>query len=277
MVVAEYRLGQDDPDRVHPLVVATPNARVFSDEAKEGARRRDQMLFDRVARDGGFVFVALPANRWFSRQPLALLGPGKSIARYDVRSAVGFDDPTRADLARETKQALAYAEIAGALGSEQPNRRRFLALREAMVFAVNQLVTLSGYHYLGLDALTLEPKFSGPGLPQLFFDSLPTRSRHLVAFAALSVRSLWAAHPERDPREAEGIVAIDEADLYLDAGIQGGLVAALKQALPRVQWILTTTSPNVADSCDVREVLALRRSPDLRHVEIFSGLSARTH
>ena len=44
--------------------------------------------FDRVAKDGGFVFVAIPSTRWFGRQPITMAAPGKTVARYDVRSVL---------------------------------------------------------------------------------------------------------------------------------------------------------------------------------------------
>jgi hypothetical protein len=55
------------------------------------------------------------------------------------------------------------------------------------------------------------------------------------------------------------------------------LVPALKQALPRVQWVLSATSPWVASSSEASEVIALRRSPDRGIVERFVGPQALTH
>jgi len=114
--VCEYQLGQDDPERPHALVVASPNARAYDDDERESLRRREQTVFERVARETGFVFVAFPATRWFSRQPIAIVGPGRGLARYDLRTPISLEDPTRGDLARETKQCLAYAAITQALG-----------------------------------------------------------------------------------------------------------------------------------------------------------------
>jgi predicted ATP-binding protein involved in virulence len=73
------------------------------------------------------------------------------------------------------------------------------------------------------------------------------------------------------------VVAIDEVDAHQDPAIQAALVGALTEALPGVQWILTTTSPVVAGSCDTRDVLALRRLPRTTRVELYVGSEARTH
>jgi hypothetical protein len=253
-------------------------SRVFEDDEQEAFRRREQVLFDKVAREGGFAYVALPASRWFSRQPLVLSAPARTLARYDVRAGTTFDDGSRSDLARETKQALCYASLVGALTSSEPGRgRRFTALATAMMRAVNHLVSLAGFEHIGLDPLSLEPKFLARDGSKVLFDTLPTRARHLVAFAALPVRALWAACPARDPRETEGIVTIDEVDLCQDPVVQSGLAEALKRALPAVQWIVTTTSPVVAASCDAHEVVALRKDAAAGRVALFTDVAARTH
>jgi hypothetical protein len=212
------------------------------------------------------------------------------MARHDVRTTAGLDDASRSDLARETKQTLAYAEIAAALsvrrerGSNPPStsppllaaQRGLEVLARAMRSAVDALVAPAGFSYAGLDESSFEPVFEALGR-RVSFDGLPTRVRHLVAFAALPVRALWSAYPGRDPRLSEGVVLIDEVDLQQDPGVQASLVGALRTALPRVQWILTTTSPAVAGSCDTLEVLALRRSSEVDRIELFVGSEARTH
>lgn len=276
-VECDWILGQDDPERPHALRVASPSLGRVDDEL-EAFRRREQALFDRRAREGGFVFVALPSTRWFSRQALTLSAPARTVGRYDVRAQSVLDDGSRSDLTRETKQALAYASIGAALAQAGGDRGRGLGvLGDAMRSAVERLVKLAGYSYLGLDAVSFEPMFGAGDARRLPFDALPTRARHLVAFAALVVRALWGAYPGSDPRASEGVVAIDEVDAHQDPAIQSELVSALGDALPAVQWILTTTSPIVAGSCDTRDVLALRRLPRMSSVELYTGSEARTH
>lgn len=275
--VCDFLLGQDDPERPHALTIATPNARVHAEEERESLRRREQALFDRVARETGFVFVAFPATRWFSRQPIAIVGPGRGLARYDVRSPIPLEDPTRGDLARDTKQALAYAAITRALGAQDPAAERFERLAFAMQHAVDAMLGPLSLRWMGLDPMTLEPIFRGTGQRVVPFDSLATRARHLVAFAALSVRAIWAAYPARHPLEAEGIVVIDEVDLHQDPQVLGQLVPAFRRALPKVQWILTTTSTRVASSCELGEVIALRQNSDDDTVEPFTDVLAQTH
>lgn len=278
-VVCDWITGQDDPQRPHALHVATPNARVFADDEQEVLRRREQALYERTSRAGGFAFLAIPSSRWFARQPIALHAPARSVARYDVRTPAVFEDAARSELGRDTKQALAYAAISAAVNRELAGGTKlpFERFASAMHEAVDTLVQLAGYRYQGIDPGSLEPLFrtsSGRSLP---FDALPTHARHLICFAALPVRLLWAAYPGRDPKQSEGVVAIDEVDLHLDGSLLERLIPALRDALPAVQWILTTTSAALASTCHAREVLALRRLPQRDHVQLFVGEHARTH
>src|SRR5450432_1690083 len=160
----DWALGQDEPSRPHPLSVASPNARLSPNDEVEALRRREQALFDRVASEGGFAFLPIASTRWFSRQPIAFSAPARTVARYDVRASASLDDATRSELARETKQALAYAAIASALCAPSDlAERRFDLLGSAMQSAVDTLVNLSGFSYQGLDPLSFEPIFAAPG------------------------------------------------------------------------------------------------------------------
>jgi hypothetical protein len=287
--VCEWTLGRDDPDRPHPLVITSPNVRPPGDDESATLHRREQALFDRVARErGGFVFLSISGARWFSRQPMSLHAPRRTVASYDVRSTASFDDAAHSDLTRETKQALAYAGISAALApTNQQDRVRWRErsgsridtrlLGVAMREVVDAMARLAGFSYEGIDPVSLEPTFSTPGRTLLTFERLPTRARHLVAFAALPVRTLWAAYPGEDPRTQEGVVAIDELDLRQDDAVAERILATLRLGLPGVQWIATTTSSVVASSVAEHEVLALRRLPEREVVELFLGTQARTH
>jgi hypothetical protein len=291
--VADWMTGDDDPARPHPLRVASPNA-VLDEKEDEGmARRREQAVFERRAAEGGFALLAISGARWFSRAPLLLSSPERTLLRHDARAAASFDDATRADLARETKQVLAYAAIAAALG-RGPARTRgegetdeargaseddmaVRALDAAVRDALSPLLALVDHAYEGIHPVSLEPTFRVPAGALRSFDELPARVRHLVALAALPVRALAAAYPGCDPRRAQGVVLVDDVDLHQDAAAQRGLAAALRVALPRVQWIVTTSSPAVAAGCAAGEVLALRRMPASPRVELHDGDGAILH
>ena len=297
--VCEWLLGRDDPERPHALTITTPNVRLTGDEQAANLLRKEQGFFDRRARMSGFVFLALSSTRWFSRQPIALHAPLRTIAHYDVRATASLDDASRCDLTREVKQALAYASIGSALVPQSQRERNQMRARiqpdattastpparsvdmrvlgKAMHEMVDALVRLAGLEYLGIDPASLEPTFVTRGGRQLSFDRLPNGARHLVAFAALPIRTLWAAYPGRDPRECEGVIAIDEVDLHQDPAVVQELIPTLRRLLPHVQWILTTTSAALAAGCRTSDILALRREPEDETVELFVGAQARTH
>lgn len=273
-VVTEWLLGEDDPERPHPLVVTSPSA-VLDGETTEaaGARRREQALFDRRAQnDGGFVFLGFSGARWFSRTANMLSVPERSVLRYDVRHAASFDDPTRADLTRETKQVLSYSGIARALA----DRREEYAHLERFDAAVREVVDVMlepfGFTYAGVSPLSLEPEATDKTGRIVAFDALPRPARHLVAFGALSLRAMFAAYPHsEDPREREAVVAIDDIEAQQDPSMLRMLVPLLRHALPNVQWLLTTSSTALAMSCDPGVVVALRRSEGTR-VEAGEGV-----
>jgi hypothetical protein len=206
------------------------------------------------------VFVAFSGARWFSRATITLSAPERSILRYDVRQAASFDDPTRADLARETKQVLAYAAIAEALGHGRAEHVRFsrfdAAVREAATIALEPF----GFTYEGVAPNTLEPEVRDASGRTLPFDALPRPARHLLAFTVLPLRALFAAYPGSEaPREREGVVVIDDVESQQDPALLRVLVSVLRRALPGVQWILTTASAQLALACEAGEVVALRR------------------
>ena len=260
--VTEWLLGDDDPERPHPLVVASPSAMLDGETTEAaGARRREQALFDRRAQsDGGFVFVGFSGARWFSRTANLLSTPERSVLRYDVRSPVTFDDPTRADLTRETKQVLSYAAIAQALGRSRADYIHLERFDTAVREVVDLLLEPFGFTYVGVSPTSLEPE-ARDGLGRvLAFDALPRPARHLVAIGALTVRALFAAYPRaEEPRDGEGVVAVDDIESQQDPALLRSLVPLLRAALPNVQWILTTSSTQLAMACSEGEVIALRR------------------
>lgn len=95
---------------------------------------------------------------------------------------------------------------------------------------------------------------------------LPDGFRSSVAWLA-DLCAVWAEKfPERaaaaSPKDIEAIVLMDEIDLHLHPSLQRVLVPRLREALPRVQWVVTTHSPLILSSFDSAEIIALdRREP----------------
>lgn len=275
--VCDWRLSLENPDRPHPLRVISPNMRF--DDSNDLARRREQSQYDRAAVQGpGFVFVEIPSQRYFSPASLGLNDPARMMTRYETRSSSLGYESSRPDLTRPCKQALSYAAISSALNRESGHSRPPAdVLGQAMQSAVSAIAELAGYRYVGVDTHSLEPMFETAAGTEMSFDTLPTQLRHLIAFVAIPIRATWAGHSGADPRITECVVAIDDYELYLSPRAMAGLFGVLRRALPRAQWILTTSSPYAAAAADSDALLTLRREPVTDMVSVYTGHMARTH
>jgi hypothetical protein len=278
--ICEWRLGVEDPERPHPLIVSTPGFSAEADEQAEQLRRRELVHFDRVANEvGGFAFVGLPGTRRYPRASLVIGDPARTVLRPDLRGAPGFHDPNAVDLTRALKLIIAYAGIAAALAGDTRGesgadpRCLAVALREAL----DELLALIGHHYRGLSPRTFEPRFETPGGEILPFDALSMQARQLVCIATLPVHQLWVANQGADPRRCEGVVLIDDLELNLSDNVQGELLATLRRILPKAQWVVATASPGLAHSAALGTTVTLRREPGSDRVAAYEGELSLTH
>lgn len=74
------------------------------------------------------------------------------------------------------------------------------------------------------------------------------------------------AENELDSDEMQGLVLIDEMDLYLHPVWQVALVSALRETFPQLQFIATTHSPLITASLSADEIVALELDPDTGNV-----------
>jgi hypothetical protein len=278
--VTDWLLGDDDPERPHPLRVTNPNAQI-QDDGEGALRRREQALFDKRAQErGGYAFAAFSGARWFSRTPVMLSTPDRTVVRFDVRAPQSFDDASRADLTRETKQVLSFAGIAAALDREGGVASDLVVLDRALR-EVSQ-IALAPFHaqYEGVHSKTLEPVFAIEGR-DVIFEDLPRGARHLLAILVGAVRTLHGAyaHTEdaRPLRDREGVVLVDDLESQQDAALLRHFPSLLKAALPRVQWIVATSAAPITLGCERDEVVALRREPDQGRVVVHEGAFAVLH
>lgn len=275
-VISDWILGDDDPERPHPLRVVSPNTpRSDGEDGEVSLKRREQALFDRRAQEyGGYAFASFSGARWFSRTPVLLASPERTVLRYDVRAATSFDDATRADLTRETKQCLAYAALASAVSKTDAD---LVAFDRALAEVAEIVLSPYRAEYDGVDARTFEPRFSFEGR-EAIFEELPRGARHLLAIMALSVRVLHTATPGSDKptRQREGVIVVDDLEAQQESTLVRHLPDLLKEALPRVQWIVSSSSSAITLGCARGEVIALRREPE-GHVLVHEGAFAILH
>jgi predicted ATPase len=96
---------------------------------------------------------------------------------------------------------------------------------------------------------------------------LPDGFRSTVAWLADLCAAWHQSAPPHKPRTSDpsaigGIVLIDEIDLHLHPSLARSIVPALRKALPRVQFIVSTHSPLVLSSFDRAELIVLEADPE---------------
>lgn len=278
--VSTWSLSDDEPERPHPLVIVTPNVKHPGDEETSILRRREQAHYEKRAREGGFAFCVIPSLRWFSRRPVSVQAPLRSVAHYDIRAEVNFDDASHCDLTRDVKQTLAYAAFGRASAVPEASQRPSIdvgVFGHAMHALIDALVQVSGYRYLGVDPVSWEPTFRAEAGTTRPFHALPNAIRHAVSLGVLPLRTLWASRPGQDPRRTEGVVAIDEFELHQDPATAAKLLQCLQDELPRVQWIVTSSTWDLCAAVEPGALLTLRRSPHEESVQVHVGRDALTH
>lgn len=91
----------------------------------------------------------------------------------------------------------------------------------------------------------------------------------LAWIADLIGHVMWEAKDAVEADDIEGLVLIDEIDLYLHPTWQAGLIPALRRTFPKVQFVATTHSPVVLSSLTPDEIVVVDQHPVTGDVERF--------
>lgn len=78
---------------------------------------------------------------------------------------------------------------------------------------------------------------------------------------------LLEADEALQPADMEGLVLVDEIDLYLHPTWQASFVTALRRVFPRLQFIVTTHSPVVLAGLAPHEIVRLRADPETGDIQ----------
>lgn len=113
----------------------------------------------------------------------------------------------------------------------------------------------------------------GPNIVKIPAIALAHGYQSTVAWIAdLVGHILLEADTEIEPEEFEGLVLIDEIDLYLHPTWQARLIPALRKTFPKLQFVATTHSPVVLATLSPQEVVRLEADTETGHVRrIFSS------
>jgi predicted ATP-binding protein involved in virulence len=132
---------------------------------------------------------------------------------------------------------------------------------EAIQQAVDEVLREEGWsafgYYLGFEELAMHHNELG----LLPVSQLSDGIRSVVALVAdLAFRCvrLNSFYGNYATEETNGIVLIDEIEQHLHPGWQQRILLALREAFPRVQFIVTTHSPEVLSTVESRQIRILR-------------------
>lgn len=90
-------------------------------------------------------------------------------------------------------------------------------------------------------------------------DQLSDGERNLIALAGdLARRLMVAGRDDGSPREVAGVVLIDEVEQHLHPAAQREVLPRLMKAFPKVQFVVTTHSPQVLSSVPAGSVVLLK-------------------
>lgn len=285
VVQCHWSLGQEEPNRPHPLVVTSgPSAQL---QTLDAGLRREQGLYDRKASAGGFALVMIPAHRRFGQSPIYLADPARTLQGYEPRAGSSWLDPARADLTRSVKQILSYASFGAAMSRVERQGGQGSAAADGSVAielldqvlrsALDRLLVEQALTYVGASAATFEPMFRSSHGSLLLFDQLPQQARHLIAPVVLAMHHFWTSANGADPRAVQGVIVMDDAELHLSEATQEFVLVRYREILPQAQWLVGTTSWRIAASVRSGEVVALRQQMQTGTVDPYQGRLSLTH
>ena len=199
------------------------------------------------------------------------------VAAYGVhrdlpRTSLGVSRPPRASLARLRPLfdggGLVGPNFASILDSPKVKRAYAVLLRDVLLKNKHLVPGLTNVELRGAggvtrtEHLTESHRFEqsvGKSAPLMLpANWLSHGYRSSLAWLAdLVGQIVLEANGRVEPQEMEGLVLLDEIDLYLHPTWQVGLVGALRDVLPNMQFIVTTHSPMLLSAFRRDEVVML--------------------
>lgn len=163
--------------------------------------------------------------------------------------------------------------------TEAKARRFTKALRDTLIQAEDLVPDLVGIELTGPGSVTEsgalidKDRFAlKVGAHQYKFPAVALSHGYqstLAWVADLIGHVMWEADEAIEANEIEGLVLIDEIDLYLHPTWQAGLIPALRRTFPKVQFVATTHSPAVLSSLSPDEIVVVDQHDETGDVEQF--------
>ncbi|MBK5964234.1 hypothetical protein CCR95_09080 [Thiocystis minor] len=140
---------------------------------------------------------------------------------------------------------------------------------KAVSASVDRMMSGSGWTGLRYSPSNQTLVMSHPEFGELKVDQLSDGQRNMIAMAgdiAYRCVKLNPALGTRAPLETDGIVLIDEIDMHLHPQWQQLVIASLREAFPKIQFIVTTHSPQVLTSIHKEQIRTLGRTAEGKYV-----------
>ena len=190
---------------------------------------------------GGALLAVLFSSR---RASVSKRAPLRTQAAGGIRSAVAQALANRESNFRECAEWM-YAQQE--IGLEQPAIKSILGELERTVSTI-----LPGYSNLRAKGGKRAELLIDHGGTPLSVSQLSDGERSIFAMVFDLTRRLVQANPSMvsPTTEAEAVVLIDELELHLHPEWQRHIIAKLREAFPRCQFIATTHSPQIIGELD---------------------------
>ena len=144
--------------------------------------------------------------------------------------------------------------------SQDENFRRNQMIKNAVVQALNACLKRLDFENLSYDfnlkTFVISHKYMG----EMIVDDLSDGFRSVISMAADIAYRMVRLNPfleEKAVLETPGLVLIDEVDMHLHPRWQQTVLLDLKTAFPKVQFVVTTHSPQVLSSVDAAGIRIL--------------------
>lgn len=162
-----------------------------------------------------------------------------------------------------------YSALERRLKAQQENRNPYTSepdfALEAVRNAINLCLSPSGWGDMDFSIDRQEIVACHPQHGELPIAMLSDGIRSMLTLVADIAFRTVKLNPNLGPMaatETDGIVLIDEVDMHLHPAWQQTVLASLKEAFPRIQFIVTTHSPQVLTSVSAECIRLLQRDVD---------------
>ncbi len=198
-------------------------------------------------------------RRWNPAPPAKRPGPVRRLDAYldclHPASTFGHLAQWFEAMSRESQRERAD----GVTSPHQPTAR-LLAVRHA----VDTVLAQVGWSQLAWDFVHEEIVAQHPTRGQLPVSLLSDGVRGVLAMVADLAHRCARLNPHLGAEasaQTEGVVLVDEVDMHLHPAWQQTILDTLRVAFPRVQWVVTTHSPQVLSTVHAKHIRVLPDDP----------------